>query len=101
MAALKTADERVGTAYFEFDAVRDEASDSVYLDLDDFDRIEPIVRRHLRGFDYVGPNAPTTREWARLVSGLKKQTDNQAAEELAEWLEAQLSEGKTVYLNGV
>jgi hypothetical protein len=75
MAGLRKADQKVGTAYFEFEAVGEKKSDSVFLDLDDFDRIESIIRRHISGFDYVGSNAPPTPSWQALASELRAQRE--------------------------
>lgn len=102
MPGLKTAEERVGTAYFEFEAIKDGADPQiVFIHIDDFDSIEALVREHIRDFDYVGPNSPPNEEWRSLMSALESVAHNVTACELADWLRRRIAEERTIYLNGV
>ena len=86
-----------GTAYFEF-ALRDAHwnPDSVYLSLDDFDRIAPIFSEHLKEFNYFGLNPITRQDWEQLLKDLSMHVP-----QLADWLRSQLPSQPIIYLMGV
>jgi hypothetical protein len=86
-----------GTAYFEFGTSIDHWDpDSVFLSIDDFDKLEPLFREYLKDFDYTGPNRIRSQDWDHLLPELAQQSPP-----LADWVRSKLVDHSTIYLYGL
>lgn len=102
-------EQRKGTAYFGFQIGRADGSESeAFLAMDDFDKVEHVLRTCLSDFDYAGISAGSQKEWKEVVLQLKALSDDESspelseiAKELAAFVSLGLERGQPIFLNGV
>jgi hypothetical protein len=106
---LVPKERRAGTAYFGFQIGRADGSErEAFLGIDDFDKVEHVLRRCLGDFDYTGISAGSQKEWEEVALQLEALSMDASAPEVAEiakelgtFLRQGLGSGQPIFLNGV
>jgi len=106
---LVPKEQRAGTAYFGFQiGLADGSETEVFLGMDDFDKVEHVLRRCLGDFDYAGISAGSPTEWEEVALQLEVLSRDASVPEVAEiakelgaFLRQGLGSGQPIFLNGV